>query len=128
MEFGVFNGQGLLSFAHFSAILEPNNLSPMMYGFDTFEGFSRDDLAAEETATGVHTASAQFSDTSFEQVKRFVGGDGYLGKQVVGNAVASLVLSANAKKLALFGGHPVGRSTWCCWMVGRTSNLTCYES
>ena len=39
MEFGVFNGQGLLSFAHFSAIMEPNNLSRMMYDFDTFEGF-----------------------------------------------------------------------------------------
>ena len=46
-----------------------------LYLFDTFEGFSRDDLATEETATGVRAASAQFSDTSFEQVKRFVGGD-----------------------------------------------------
>jgi hypothetical protein len=38
-EFGVFNGQGLFSFAHFSAILEPNNLNRKIFGFDTFEGF-----------------------------------------------------------------------------------------
>lgn len=39
VECGVFNGQGLMTFAQASAILEPNNLSRMLYGFDTFEGF-----------------------------------------------------------------------------------------
>lgn len=40
LEFGVFNGQGLMSFAQISAILEPNNLSRRIFGFDTFSGFS----------------------------------------------------------------------------------------
>jgi hypothetical protein len=39
-EFGVFNGQGLMSFAQISAILEPNNVSRRIFGFDTFSGFS----------------------------------------------------------------------------------------
>ena len=39
LEFGVFNGQGLMSFAQFSAILEPNNLNRKIFGFDTFNGF-----------------------------------------------------------------------------------------
>lgn len=39
VEFGVFAGQGLMSFAHFSAILEPNNLNREIIGFDTFTGF-----------------------------------------------------------------------------------------
>lgn len=39
LEFGVFAGQGLMSFAHFSAILEPNNLNREIVGFDTFAGF-----------------------------------------------------------------------------------------
>ena len=39
LEFGVFNGQGLMSFAQFSAILEPNNLTREIIGFDTFSGF-----------------------------------------------------------------------------------------
>lgn len=39
LEFGVFNGQGLMSWAHFSTIYEPNNIGRKIYGFDTFEGF-----------------------------------------------------------------------------------------
>jgi Macrocin-O-methyltransferase (TylF) len=39
VELGVFNGQGLMSFANISAILEPNNLAREIIGFDTFSGF-----------------------------------------------------------------------------------------
>jgi len=39
-ELGVFNGQGLFSYAHFSTIIEPNNISRRIFGFDTFGGFS----------------------------------------------------------------------------------------
>jgi len=49
MEFGVFNGQGLMSYAQFSAILEPNHLNRKIYGFDTFEGFQS---LAQEDAKG----------------------------------------------------------------------------
>jgi Macrocin-O-methyltransferase (TylF) len=51
VECGVFNGQGLFSFAHFSAITEPNNLTREIIGFDTFEGFpevSEQDRGADE--------------------------------------------------------------------------------
>ena len=40
LEFGVFNGQGLMSFAHFSAIMEPSHVARQIVGFDTFGGFS----------------------------------------------------------------------------------------
>lgn len=39
VECGVFNGQGLMSFANFSSILEPNNFTRKIIGFDTFSGF-----------------------------------------------------------------------------------------
>jgi hypothetical protein len=39
-EFGVFNGQGLLSWAMFSTITEPNAITRKVYGFDTFAGFT----------------------------------------------------------------------------------------
>src|SRR5262249_17935889 len=39
VECGVFRGSGLMSWANFSAILEPTNLTRRIYGFDTFEGF-----------------------------------------------------------------------------------------
>jgi len=40
LEFGVYNGQGLLSWANFSAIQEPYHITREIYGFDTFEGFA----------------------------------------------------------------------------------------
>ncbi|WP_022851626.1 TylF/MycF/NovP-related O-methyltransferase [Limisalsivibrio acetivorans] len=39
IECGVFKGFGMFSWGHFSEILEPNNLTRRIYGFDTFEGF-----------------------------------------------------------------------------------------
>ena len=39
VECGVFAGGGLLSWSHFSAILEPYNHTRRVIGFDTFEGF-----------------------------------------------------------------------------------------
>lgn len=39
IECGVNQGFGLFSWLHFSSILEPNNLTRRIYGFDTFAGF-----------------------------------------------------------------------------------------
>jgi len=39
VECGVFQGFGLMSWAKLSTILEPENLTRRIYGFDTFEGF-----------------------------------------------------------------------------------------
>src|ERR1017187_3512306 len=39
VECGVFRGFGLMAWAKLSAILEPENLTRRIYGFDTFEGF-----------------------------------------------------------------------------------------
>lgn len=39
VECGVFRGAGVMSWALFSDMLEPVNLTRRVYGFDTFEGF-----------------------------------------------------------------------------------------
>lgn len=39
IECGVLFGGGLMSWAHFSSILEPSNHQRRIFGFDTFEGF-----------------------------------------------------------------------------------------
>lgn len=39
VECGVFRGFGLMSWAKISTILEPENLTRRIYGFDTFSGF-----------------------------------------------------------------------------------------
>lgn len=41
IECGVGYGSGLMSFAHFSAIFEPVNHTRKIFGFDTFEGFTK---------------------------------------------------------------------------------------
>jgi O-methyltransferase len=54
-----------------------HSLAPQkkLYLFDTFDGFDRLDVAAEARETGRRQSAGQFSDTSLEQVKRFVGSD-----------------------------------------------------
>lgn len=39
IECGVFQGFGIMSWAKFSAIMEPVNLTRRIYGFDSFQGF-----------------------------------------------------------------------------------------
>lgn len=39
VECGVFKGFGLMAFAKLSTMLEPENLTRRVYGFDSFEGF-----------------------------------------------------------------------------------------
>jgi hypothetical protein len=39
IECGVYSGFGLMSWAKLSTILEPENLTRRIYGFDTFDGF-----------------------------------------------------------------------------------------
>jgi len=40
IECGVFRGFGLMSWAKLSAMLEPENLTRRIYGFDSFKGFT----------------------------------------------------------------------------------------
>ena len=52
VECGVNSGFGLMSWAKFSAILEPVNLTRRIYGFDTFDGFpsvSEKDISTKST-------------------------------------------------------------------------------
>jgi hypothetical protein len=56
VECGVFRGQGLMTWAKLSAILEPNNIMRRIYGFDTFDGFpevgEKDSTPIRETLPG----------------------------------------------------------------------------
>ena len=63
VECGVNQGYGIMSWAKFSAILEPVNLTRRIYGFDTFEGFpsvSEKDMsnASDHVKTGDLAADA----------------------------------------------------------------------
>ena len=62
IECGVFRGFGLMSWAKLSAMLEPENLTRRVYGFDTFAGFpgvsSKDANSAYSPATGDLSANS----------------------------------------------------------------------
>jgi hypothetical protein len=62
VECGVFRGFGLMSWAKISALLEPENLTRRIYGFDSFEGFptvtGRDKSSFADPRTGDLSASS----------------------------------------------------------------------
>src|SRR5258708_26781067 len=62
VECGVYRGFGLMSWAKLSTILEPENLTRRIYGFDSFQGFpevSPSDLSksAEASPGDLHADS-----------------------------------------------------------------------
>ena len=63
VECGVFRGFGFMSWLKLSTILEPENLTRRIYGFDTFEGFptlsSQDDYRDSVTAVGGLAADSE---------------------------------------------------------------------
>lgn len=71
VECGVNHGFGIMSWAKFSAILEPVNLTRRIYGFDTFEGFpslaSQDRAAASE-----HVKEGDLAADSKEELERLL--------------------------------------------------------
>src|SRR5437773_1163594 len=70
VECGVFRGFGLMSWAKLSTILEPENLTRRIYGFDTFEGFpavSEEDASRQETA-----AKGGLCSDSYEELSKLI--------------------------------------------------------
>jgi hypothetical protein len=57
IECGVFAGGGVVSWLHFSSILEPYNHTRRIIGFDTFAGFGEIDEADKARGTSEHLHS-----------------------------------------------------------------------
>ncbi len=70
VECGVFRGFGIMSWAKLSTILEPENLTRRIYGFDTFEGFP----AMTEKDSSEHTVNKQgdLAADSFEELEKLI--------------------------------------------------------
>lgn len=80
VECGVYRGFGLMSWAKLSAILEPENLTRRVYGFDTFEGFPS---VGEKDGNNVQTPAngelnADCHDELTDLIKQF-DADRFLG-------------------------------------------------
>lgn len=70
VECGVFRGFGSMTWAKLSTILEPENLTRRIYGFDTFSGFPSLDEKDKSPATNVQLGDL-YSD-SYEELLELV--------------------------------------------------------
>ncbi len=71
IECGVNHGFGTMSWAKFSAILEPVNLMRRIYGFDTFEGFPGIS-EQDRSATSQHVKEGDLAADVFDELTQLV--------------------------------------------------------
>lgn len=80
VECGVFRGFGFMSWFKLSSILEPENLTRQIYGFDTFAGFptvgSEDDYPDSATVVG---GLASDSEAELRELIEIADQDRFLG-------------------------------------------------
>lgn len=80
VELGVFRGFGFMSWLKLSTILEPENLTRRIYGFDTFEGFPslRAEDAYPDSATEVGGLASD-SEHELSELIKLADQDRFLG-------------------------------------------------
>jgi len=66
IECGVYKGFGLMAWAKLSTILEPENLTRRIYGFDTFEGFP--DLHEKDQASATTAQPGGLAANSHQEL------------------------------------------------------------
>jgi len=80
VECGVYRGFGLMSWAKLSTILEPENLTRRIYGFDTFEGFP--DVSDKDASRLETAAKGGLCADSYEELLKLIAeydADRFLG-------------------------------------------------
>jgi hypothetical protein len=68
VECGVHNGFGVFSMLHFSSILEPNNITRRIYGFDTFSGLQG--IQKEDESSQFSPSQGELSVDSFDELSK----------------------------------------------------------
>lgn len=70
VECGVYKGFGLMSWAKLSAMLEPENLTRRIYGFDTFEGFPA--YSEADRSNAADPAGGDFHTDSYAELSKLI--------------------------------------------------------
>ena len=71
VECGVFAGGGLMSWYHFSSILEPYNHARRLIGFDTFSGFPDiNPIDKEGSSQHLQTGAFRINDSVQQEIER----------------------------------------------------------
>jgi hypothetical protein len=70
VECGVFRGFGLMAWAKLSAMLEPENLTRRIYGFDTFAGFPS--IGQNDQSPFTNAQRGDLSSDSYEELQQLI--------------------------------------------------------
>lgn len=70
VECGVYRGFTLMSWALFSSILEPANLTRRIYGFDSFKGFPA--VSSGDRNVSRKTSKGELSADSYEELSKLI--------------------------------------------------------
>lgn len=70
VECGVFRGFGLMAWAKLSAMLEPENLTRRIYGFDTFQGFPA--VAEKDQSPFTDSQPGDLCADSYEELQQLI--------------------------------------------------------
>lgn len=70
VECGVFRGFGLMTWAKLSAMMEPENLTRRIYGFDTFDGFPT--IGAKDTSQFANPAVGDLRSSSRDELLQLI--------------------------------------------------------
>lgn len=70
VECGVFRGFGLMAWAKLSAMLEPENLTRRIYGFDTFEGFPS--VGEQDRSAFADANPGDLSSNSYDELTELI--------------------------------------------------------
>ena len=97
IECGVNNGFGTMSWAKFSSILEPVNLTRRIYGFDTFDGFPSISVSDKSTYSK-HIKEKDLKADTFDELNGLINiydSTRFLGhvpkvKLIKGNAIKTI--------------------------------------
>jgi len=94
VECGVYRGFGLMAWANMSAVLEPNNLTRRIYGFDTFEGFPR--VSDKDSGVLMKAKKGQLYSTSYEELNELI--DIFDGNRFLGHVKKVQLIKGDVKK------------------------------
>ena len=93
IECGVNQGFGLMSWAKFSSIIEPINLTRRIYGFDTFEGFPSID-SKDKSENSNHVKKGDLKAEVYEELDKLT--EIYDSTRVLGHINKINLIKGNA--------------------------------
>jgi len=95
VECGVNHGFGLMSWAKFSAIMEPVNLTRRIYGFDTFQGFP-DVGDKDRSVSSMHVKQGDLKAEVYDELTQLV--DIYDSTRFIGHVNKVKLVRGDATK------------------------------